>query len=159
LEEQMNLTAKYRSTTSTPTRRFIGHYVEMVLAMFIGMAVLALPADAVLLAAGTSSGELSDNAPAFMLIGMASIMTGPMVAWMRYRGHGWQPSMEMAASMFVPTFGLLGLLWLGLVTDSATLLALQHAVMFPSMLVAMLLRWDEYSGAHNHHAARREATA
>ena len=90
---------------------------------------------------------------------LAAIMTGPMVAWMRSRGHGWQPSLEMAASMFLPTFALLGLLWLGLVTDSATLLALQHAVMFPSMLVVMLLRWDEYSSAHNHHAARREATA
>jgi hypothetical protein len=156
----MNLTAKYRSTmTSTPTRRFIGHYIEMVLAMFIGTAVLALPADAALLAAGTSSGELSDNAPGFMLVGMASIMTGPMVAWMRYRGHGWQSSLEMAASMFVPTFGLLGFLWLGLVTDSATLLALQHIVMFPGMLVAMLLRRVEYSSGHDHHARRRQATA
>ena len=30
---------------------------------------------------------------------MAATMTIPMVAWMRYRGHRWQPALEMAASM------------------------------------------------------------
>ena len=34
---------------------------------------------------------------------MAFTMTVPMVAWMRYRGHSWQPTLEMAASMVIPT--------------------------------------------------------
>jgi hypothetical protein len=132
------------------TRHFIRHYVEMLVAMILGMAVFALPADATLLALGTSSGEFYEDAPARMLLGMALAMTVPMVAWMRYRGHAWQPSMEMAASMFIPTFGVVALLASGLVEDSATLLAIEHAVMLPAMLIAMLLRRDEYTSAHGH---------
>ncbi len=41
---------------------------------------------------------------------MALTMTVPMVAWMRYRGHGWRPCLEMAAAMFVPTFVAIALL-------------------------------------------------
>jgi hypothetical protein len=83
-------------------------------------------------------------------------MTVPMVGWMRYRGHGWQPSMEMAASMLVPTCGVIALLWSGLVDDIGTLLVVEHAVMLPSMLVAMLLRRDEYT-RHQGHAHRAVA--
>ena len=75
-----------------------------------------------------------------------------MVAWMRYRGHDWRPCWEMAASMIIPTIGAMSLLALGLVTDSGALMGLQHAVMFPAMLVAMLLRPHEYTCAHGHRA-------
>jgi UPF0716 family protein affecting phage T7 exclusion len=105
-------------------------------------------------AAGVTSAELQADAPAVMLAGMGITMTAPMVAWMRYRGHGWQPSNEMAASMLVPTAGAIALLGAGLVSDLDALLVIEHAVMLPSMLVAMLLRRDEYShGAHGDHAA------
>jgi hypothetical protein len=88
---------------------------------------------------------------------MALIMTLPMVGWMRYRGHGWAPCMEMAASMFIPTAGVIALLWGGLVEDVGTLLVIEHVAMLPSMLVPMLLRRDEYScGAHG---GRHEAVA
>jgi hypothetical protein len=36
---------------------------------------------------------------------------------MRYRGHGWPASAEMAASMFIPTFGVMALLWTGAVSE------------------------------------------
>ncbi len=134
---------------SAATRNFVRHYGEMLIAMFLGMAIFALPADAALLAMGTSSAEFSEDAPALMLIAMAFAMTVPMVAWMRYRGHGWRPSMEMAASMIIPTLAVLALLAAGLVEDSSTLLAIEHAAMLPSMLIAMLLRRDEYTG-HRH---------
>jgi hypothetical protein len=39
----------------------------------------------------------------------------------------------------------------GVVTDFMTLMSLEHVVMLPSMLVAMLVRRDEYTG-HAHHA-------
>jgi hypothetical protein len=132
------------------TRHFIRHYIEMLIAMLLGMVVLMLPADAALVALGSSSGEFYEDAPAVMLIAMTFAMTVPMVAWMRYRGHTWRPSVEMAASMVVPMVALLALLWTGLVTDSATLMAVLHAVMLPSMLIAMLLRRHEYSGHHGH---------
>jgi ABC-type glycerol-3-phosphate transport system permease component len=82
---------------------------------------------------------------------MGVTMTVPMVAWMRYRGHGWAASNEMAASMLIPTAGVIALLGAGMVTDLGTLLAIEHVVMLPSMLVAMLLRRDEYSGGHHAH--------
>jgi hypothetical protein len=72
-------------------------------------------------------------------------MTVPMVGWMRYRGHGWRPSAEMAASMLIPTFGVMALLWAGLLTDIGALMTIEHLVMLPSMLVVMLLRREEYS--------------
>ena len=84
------------------TRNFIRHYVEMVIAMLAGMAVLGMP----LAALGTDSTELE-------LLGMAFSMTVPMVAWMRYRGHGWAPAADMTASMFLPSFAAIALLWTG----------------------------------------------
>ncbi len=93
--------------TLTPsTRHFARHYGEMVLAMLLGMAVLWMPAKLALGAVGMSAQELHDSAAAMLLV-MATTMTIPMVAWMRYRGHGWPASLEMAASMYLPTFAAL----------------------------------------------------
>jgi hypothetical protein len=142
------------------TRHFIRHYIEMLVAMFVGMFALGMPAVAGLGALGMSSAELRADAPALLLFGMGVTMTIPMVAWMRYRGHGWGPSNEMAASMLIPTAGVVGLLGAGLVTEMGTLLAIQHVVMFPSMLVAMLLRREEYShGGHGHRQSASAASA
>jgi hypothetical protein len=123
------------------TRTFIRHYVEMIVAMFAGMLVLGLPVALV----------LDPESETIRLLNMAVVMTVPMVAWMRYRGHGWMPCAEMSAAMFVPTFGALGLLWAGSLDFNAAM-TIEHAVMFPAMLVVMLLRRDEYSG-HAQHAA------
>jgi hypothetical protein len=102
-------------------------------------------------AAGVSSAEVRSDAPALLLLGMGLSMTVPMVAWMRYRGHGWGAANEMAASMLIPTAGVIALLGTGLVDDIGALLMVEHVVMLPSMLVAMLLRREEYS--HGAHAA------
>jgi hypothetical protein len=142
---------------SGSTRHFARHYVEMLAAMFLGMVVLGMPAGAALEMVGVSSSELRSDGPALLLFGMAATMTAPMVAWMRYRGHGWPASAEMSAAMFIPTLGLIAVLGSGLVGDIGTLLVIQHVVMLPSMLVAMLLRRDEYTGAV--HAYRRHEAA
>jgi len=137
---------------SPSIRHFARHYAEMVLAMLLGMAVLWMPAALALGALGMSSQELHDNDAAMLLV-MATTMTVPMVGWMRYRGHGWPASLEMAASMYLPTFAALGLLWGGLVEDIGALMTLEHVAMLLSMLAAMLLRRDEYSGHHHAVAA------
>ena len=31
-----------------------------------------------------------------------------MVVWMRYGGHAWRPNIEMAASMLIPAFVVMG---------------------------------------------------
>ena len=142
---------------TTATRHFIRHYVEMVVAMFLGMAVLGMPALLALGATGVSSTELRSDAPALLLLGMGLTMTVPMVAWMRYRGHGWPASNEMAASMLIPTAGVIALLWL--VDDVGIVLTIQHVVMLPSMLVAMLLRPQEYSHGGRRHRRAEPAGA
>jgi hypothetical protein len=121
----------------------------MVIAMFLGMAILGLPAGWALSAAGSSWSALNDDAPALMFLAMATTMTVPMVAWMRYRGHGWRANAEMSASMFLPTFAVIAMLGARVVTDIGVLLVVEHVAMLLSMLAAMLLRSDEYTcGAH-----------
>jgi hypothetical protein len=124
-------------------KTFIRHYFEMLIAMFVGMGVLA---------GGPAAAGFEIDAPELALLWMAFTMSVPMVAWMRYRGHGWAASWEMTASMFVPSFAAIALLWTGVAEDHGTLMAIQHIGMFPSMLVAMLMRREEYSG-HRHVAA------
>src|SRR3954453_19460579 len=101
--------------SATPRQRFARHYVEMVVVMFVGMAVLALPARMALAAADTSWSELGTSA---MLLARALQMTVPMVAWMRFRGQRWRPGGEMAAAMLLPTFASIGLDAAGLVGDA-----------------------------------------
>jgi hypothetical protein len=110
--------------------------------MFVGMGVLG---------GGVAAAGVDVDPPAIALLWMAFTMSAPMVAWMRYRGHGWAAAWEMTASMFIPSFAAIGLMWMGLVDEHGAM-AIQHIVMFPAMLVAMLLRRDEYSG-HEHHVA------
>ena len=61
----------------TPTAHFIRHYLEMVIAMLLGMAVLGIPGFAALAALGVDT-----DAAGVLLWGMAVSMTVPMVAWM-----------------------------------------------------------------------------
>ena len=124
----------------TPTAHFIRHYLEMVIAMLLGMAVLGTPGLLALEAAGVDT-----DAAGVLLSGMALSMTVPMVAWMRHRGHGWLPCWEMTAAMIVPTIGALALLEAGMLGDAHAAMELQHVVMFPAMLGVMLLRRGEYT--------------
>ncbi len=130
----------------TVNRQFLRHYAEMVVVMFAGMAVLGVPAGWALQAAGTSWAELS---PAPMLLLMALTMTLPMVAWMLRMGHGWRPGAEMAASMIVPTLGVVALLQAEVVVDVTLLLIIEHVAMLAGMFGVMLLRPEEYA----HHGA------
>jgi hypothetical protein len=130
-------------------RHFTRHYVEMVIVMFAGMAVLGLPAGWAMTAMGTSWDELGSDAPAAMFGAMAVTMVVPMVAWMRFRGHGWRANGEMSLSMVLPTLGAIALLSADVAEDVGALLVAEHGVMLLAMLGAMLLRPSEYTG-HAH---------
>jgi hypothetical protein len=125
---------------------FARHYLEMVVVMLIGMVVLGAPAAVALDAIGV---DLHDDAPALMVLGMAWTMTVPMVGWMALRGHGRQACVEMSLAMFVPAFGVVGLMGAGAVGDMGVIMTLEHTAMFLAMLGAMLLRRAEYGG-HDH---------
>ena len=135
----------FHTAAASSPLRFIAHYVEMVLVMLAGMLVLGSALAGLAAALGAGPSELRSDAPALLLLGMGFSMAAPMVWWMRRRGHSWAANREMAASMIVPTLGVVALLGAGVVDDVGTLLGIQHVVMFPSMLAVMLLRRDEYS--------------
>ena len=122
-------------------KHFLRHYGEMVVAMFLGMAVLGLPVDWAL-------GSVGADSDAWMFLGMATTMTVPMVGWMLYRGHGWRANTEMSASMFVPAFAVIGALTTGVLTDTGVLMLVEHIVMLLAMAGVMLLRPEEYIRHH-----------
>jgi hypothetical protein len=141
-------------TTRRPTRatvwHFVRHYLEMVVAMVLGMAVLG-PVESVVL---DPLGWHSVRAvPELNALVMASNMTVAMVAWMRYRGHSSTAASAMAAAMYLPFLVLFPPLWLGFLSASEMLLG-GHLLMLPAMVGAMLLRRDEHTGHHDHEAAR-----
>jgi hypothetical protein len=116
-------------------KHFIRHYVEMIVVMFAGMALLWAPADL-----------LIDTRPTAAMLGtMAFTMTAPMVPWMRWRGHRWQPTLEMAASMVVPALAMLTLLAADVVSDAGVLLGVEHVAMLAGMFVVMLARRSEFA--------------
>jgi hypothetical protein len=130
---------------SALNRAFARHYAEMVLVMLVGMGALAVPArwatDAVW------SGIDPDD-PALMLARMAVTMTLPMIPWMRWRGHGWRPCVEMALAMIVPAIATIALLEAGALEGAGLAMGIEHVAMFAAMFVVMVARPDEYSHAH-----------
>ena len=71
----------------------------MVVAMFVGMAVLGGAVRGILALAGL---EFPTQYPELTSLEMALNMSIGMVVWMRYRGHAWVSTLEMAGVMFVP---------------------------------------------------------
>jgi FtsH-binding integral membrane protein len=141
------LTTTQDLTTGTPARtrsgpkRFALHVAEMLAAMGLGMLVLGGAVAGVLALAGTS---LSDAPASVHAAVMGVNMTVPMVWWMHYRGHPARHNLEMAASMLIPTAGVIALYWLGAITADSVM-AIQHVVMIPAMVGVMLWRYDHYS--------------
>ena len=131
-------------------RRFVRHYLEMVVAMLVGMAVLG-PVESWLL---DPIGWADLRAvPEFDALVMATNMTLAMVAWMRFRGHGWAPTAEMAAVMYLSFVVLLPPLWVGLLS-AGRFMVLGHVLMFTAMAAVMLRRANEYTGHHHPAEAR-----
>ena len=136
------------TTTPTPTQHvhscvrrtwhFARHYLEMVVAMFVGMAVLG-PLENLVWPA------LDDRVDVHAMV-MATNMAIGMGAWMRFRGHWWPAIAEMSAAMYLPFVVLLVPFWAGLLGEHA-LMTWGHLLMLPAMAAVLLLRPDEY-GRH-----------
>jgi hypothetical protein len=122
-------------------RKFALHFAEMCVAMAVGMLALHPVWMWALDAAG--AGWLMHNPYTGALI-MATNMTVAMSAWMKIRGHRWQPVAEMAAAMYLPFLALFAPLALGLIGEGALMLW-GHLLMLPAMAAAMLLRPHEYA--------------
>jgi len=120
------------SVRRSPLLRFVLHYLEMVVAMVVGMVALApLWPDAWLARVDLHAAAMAVN----MTVGMA--------AWMALRRHTWPRIVEMSAAMVLPFAVLLVPYWLGALSADALMIA-AHVVMFPLMLAAMIWRRADY---------------
>lgn len=130
-------------------RRFWWHFLQMVIAMMIGMALA--PLAGMLFEAAGARGAY-ERADVHLLV-MATCMTIGMTAWMLFRRHGWRPIAEMAAAMYVPFVIWFPFLWGG-VLGMGAVSAIGHVLMLPAMAGVMLLRPAEYMLPHAHHRHR-----
>ena len=107
------LGARPMRTAAAAVARFSLHFLEMVIAMAIGMAVFAPVRTAM---AWQGYVTLLDTRSLDYLFWMNLFMVVPMVLWMRVRGCSWRHGAEMGAAMVVPTTCVLLLCGLG-ITD------------------------------------------
>ncbi|MGH3347781.1 MAG: hypothetical protein ACRDO4_12440 [Nocardioides sp.] len=127
--------------------RFARHFVEMIVAMLVGMAVL-YPVWS-LVTGGLAEGHPLRGVVAETLA-MAATMSIGMAAWMRFHRHPWAPVLEMSAAMFAGFVVLYPAYWMGALSASDVMMV-GHVLMIGFMLVAMLLRRDEYAADHRAH--------
>ena len=116
-------------TRARTVLRFAGHYLEMVVAMVVGMALLA-PVWRL------AWPGLADS-PGLETITMAFDMTVAMGGWMRLRRHPWPHITRMCVAMNLGFVLVLPAYWAGLLTADA-MMGLGHGLMLVLMLVAML---------------------
>ena len=130
-----------------PAWNFVQHLLEMTIAMFVGMFALGMPAETMFESLGWTA-VTEDLVPRTLL--MATYMSIGMAAWMRIRGCGWPAILEMSLAMYVPFLVMYPFYATGVASTTAVMVV-GHVLMTPAMVVAMLFRLDEYTGAHGHH--------
>ena len=122
------------ATPVTPSRtraalRFAGHYLEMVLAMGIGMMALA-PLWRL------AWPGIADH-PGLETLTMALDMTLAMGGWMRLRRHAWPHIARMSVAMNLGFALVLPAYWAGALSAGA-MESLGHGLMLVLMALAML---------------------
>jgi hypothetical protein len=128
-----------------PSRHFAYHFLEMTMAMMLGMCVLGMAFKGIHTA--VFGGDFVDawkEHVALAAFAMGFNMTLPMVLWMHHRGHTWERCGEMAGAMFSLALVVLVPFWAGAIS-SRVVLPLEMALMIPAMLGVMALRYDEYA--------------
>ena len=134
--------------------RFVGHYVQMSIAMLAGML---LPVGLLLSALGLSS-QVSRSPEASALV-MAGQMVLGMAAWMAIRRHSWRHTVEMSAGMAASTVVAAAGSLAGLLPHTAVDSTLVGALMWVGMLAAMLIRWRDHAQYGHCHGAHEKVAA
>lgn len=140
-------------SAAAATGRFVLHFLEMGIAMGVGMAIFG-PVKTSLINQGYTA--LLDRTSVDYQFWMNLFMVVPMVFWMRARGHMWRHGIEMSAAMVVPTACIILLCRAG-VTDVLPWFttSLTGIAMFGGMLGYMLYRREMYSGGYTFGWIRR----
>lgn len=144
---------------SDSTARFVRHYAEMVVAMFVGMPIYGILFHSPLDPFGLR--ESLFGRPYLSETLMLVAMSIPMAAYMVWRGHRTERTAEMVAGMALPALAVIALTAAEVVPlfSLAALSLWSHLAMLLGMLVAMLLRRDEYSMDHSQHQMHAAASA
>ena len=133
--------------------RFVGHYVQMGIAMLVGML---LPLGLLLSAFGLGPYLRSPEAAALL---MTTEMVIGMAAWMAIRRHPWRHTVEMSAGMAASTVVAAGASLAGLLPHTAVDSTVVGLLMWIGMLAAMLFRWRDYAQYGHCHMAHKTAVA
>lgn len=136
---------------SDSTAQFVRHYVEMVVAMFVGMPIFGILFRSPLDPFGLRETMLARPYLSEMLMLIA--MSIPMAAYMVWRGHRMERTVEMVAGMALPALAVIALTASEAVPlfSVATLFIWSHVAMLLGMLASMMLRRHEYSMDHSQH--------
>lgn len=134
-------------------RHFWLHYVEMVVAMFVGMYALD-PVAASVFAAFGAEGTWARTDVYTLVMGLNMVIG--MWAWMWARGHSTRMNAEMGAAMYAPFVVLAVPYWLGALSGDAYLMS-SNVLMFLTMLGAMWPRRVEYSHHHGFRWSKQPA--
>ena len=127
---------------------FLWHFLEMCLTMCIGGITLNVLF--FLAAAQVGYRDLVERSPELSLLAIGINLAVPMVLWMRFRGHQWRPTLEMASTSIILPILLIGAAWLGIIPESSRLILLKIFAC-PVMLIPMLFRLDLYILHHESH--------
>lgn len=127
-----------------PWRRLSWHFVTMVAAMLVGMAVLGMATRLILTMLGHA--DLLDPLEVRVAVMVVSMSAG-MTVWMRYHRHRWAGIVEMNAAMLLPFAVLLVPFWAGALPGSAVM-TVGHVLMLPAMALVLLCRRAEYGQPH-----------
>ncbi|MBM0233574.1 hypothetical protein JNW91_17955 [Micromonospora sp. STR1_7] len=123
---------------------FLRHLLEMLVAMVAGMVALGAVWSLVFARLGWTS---LDQRPLLGALVMVTDMTLAMSVAMRYRGHGWPATVEMAIAMYLPFAVLAGPYLMGLVAAD-TMMMFGHLLMVVAMVAVMLRRRAEFTVRH-----------
>ena len=132
-----------------PAARFGLHVLEMCVVMCVSLALLGLLVVAATTVLGFS--DVREQAPELSALVVATVLAGSMVLWMRFRGMGWRPTLEMAAPALVAGVLLVSGYWVGIVGQK-DLIGSVCGVACLGMIAVMLFRFRVYS-SHTHHQA------
>jgi hypothetical protein len=137
---------------------FVWHLLEMCLAMCIG----GIPLIILFFVGAAKIGypNLFQESPELSVLAVGFLLALPMTAWMRFRGHDWQSTLEMASTTIILAILLVALGWLGILARSSLFEWLTRFAC-PVMIIPMLFRLEMYMGnhaSHSHHQAHGAET-
>ncbi len=124
--------------------RFVWHYLQMSIAMYLGML---LPVGLVLSVLGLS--DIVSRSPEASALVMTAEMALGMAAWMCLRRHPWRHTVEMSAGMSASTVVAAAASLAGLLPHTAVQSGVAFMLMWVGMLGAMLFRYRDYAQGHH----------